>query len=344
MPQDRYLPSASPIATSFAVSAMNVSTDTEDDSVEEMATTPTARAHSVQAHAQTLSLPRSVSSQAVGKRPNLSHRISIASSLIPPSPSSASPYSRGRSAFASSLPSPGWAGPSRDYFQRESRADRDPTATAKVAPQNDFLANWESLQDLVMPAPEGARYHSRSPSARRRDQSPAVGSMPSQPLYGSLDTSTPGRDGTFGRAASRRIPRVPSVTETDEEGDEGEEDLTASYYSAILSSSPPTLDGFGATPSFGVVSEQMGPMPSPDRGSPAAATLPRIMATSGPGPRTDPPSGAPPATPATPSAAKKPGKLTVIFLFAADSRTALQVEPAGVHRAHTQVWSRVSHR
>lgn len=278
MPAARRSPSSSPHDASTDVSPipssvtfpMNVSGETENEPDDEVATTPTAPTHP---HPWA---PRSVSAQI--KRPRLAHRISVGSSLFAtPGPSSASPYGgRGRQFAPSSLPSSGWAGPQRDFLQ-----PRTPT----VPPQNDYLADWETLQDLVVPASDR---RSRSPS-RRRDHS--VGSLRSG--YRSL--GTPVRPG---RTASARIPRVPSVTETDED----EEEPGPSSYSAPLSTSPPTFDG---RPSLGAVGEQMEFLESPERPSILTmASPPRRIASPLPQSREEAPNGAPP-TPATPSAAPK---------------------------------------
>lgn len=296
---------ASPIP-SEAVSEMNISTTTgEDNGEEELSTTPTGPSYPIQARAS--AAPRSVSSQedGKGKRPRLAHRISVGSGPfgvnIPSGPSSASPYARRRPSFApASLPSQGWAG---DSIFNNVRSDASIAPT--VSPQHDYLANWESLQDLVMPTPEGSSRY-RSPSSRRRDPSPGVSSLRAKSAYGALGT-TPGR-GTFGRAAGRDINRVPSVTETDEE----DEEAGVSSYSAVLSSSPPNLDAFGAAPSFGTAGEQMA---SPDVERPSVCTPARPV-TPSPAPTSqgNPPGGATPSTPAAAGSAKKTG------MFHSDTR------------------------
>jgi hypothetical protein len=294
MPATRRSPTASPPGASTdvspipssAVSAMNVSSETENEADDEAATTPTAPSHPYPW------APRSASAQA--KRPTLSHRVSMGSSLFgTPGPSSASPYSgaRGRPFTPSSLPSPGWAGPQRDFLRPR---DQTREGTPTVPPQNDYLADWESLQDLVMPAPDR---RSRSPS-RRRDPSPAVGSLRSG--YGSL--GTPVRPG---RTASARMPRVPSVTETDEETEDEE---AQSSYSALLSTSPPALDGL---PSLGAVGEEMERMESPERPSAPTMAPPRV-ASPLPPPQEETPGGAPP-TPGTPTP-KKPRTSLLAYL------------------------------
>ncbi|BEJ17565.1 hypothetical protein CspHIS471_0609660 [Cutaneotrichosporon sp. HIS471] len=199
----------SPIPSS-TLSDMNVSTSTENDADDE-ATTPTAPSHP---HPWG---QRSVSAQV--KQPHLSHRISVGSSLRAiAGPSSASPYrGRGRPPAPSSLPSSGWAGPQRDFLRPHSDQTREasPAATT-VSPQNDYLPDWESLQDLVMPVQDDANH---TPS-RHRDSS--VGSRRSG--YGSLDTPVRAT-----RTVSSHLPRVPSVTETNEESDE---DVAQSSYFA----------------------------------------------------------------------------------------------------------------
>ncbi|BEI80670.1 hypothetical protein CcaverHIS002_0111990 [Cutaneotrichosporon cavernicola] len=204
----------SPIPSSI-LSDMNVSTSTENDAEDE-ATTPTATTHPPP-HPEPWGR-RSVSAQV--KRPHLSHRISVGSSLrATPGPSSASPYrGRGRPPAPSSLPSSGWAGPQRDLLRPHSGQTREASpAAATVSPQNDYLPDWESLQDLVMPAHDDANH---TPS-RHRDSS--VGSRRSG--YGSLDTPVRAT-----RTVSYHLPRVSSVTETNEESDE---DVAQSSYFAV---------------------------------------------------------------------------------------------------------------
>lgn len=290
---------ASPIP-SAAVSEMNISTTTDDHGDDELSTTPTGPSLPSQS-LHFAPAPRSVSSQedGKGKRPRLAHRLSVGSGLfgvnVPSGPSSASPYTRRRPSFApASLPSHGWAGD--NIFNTRGESSGAPT----VSPQHDYLANWESLHDLVMPTPEGSSRY-RSPTSRRRDPSPGVTSQRAQSAYGALG-ATPGR-GTFGRSGGRDINRVPSVTETDEEDDEA----GVSSYSAVLSSSPPILDGFGATPSFGTAGEQIG---SPETERPSVCTPAARPVTPSPGQATpNPPGATTPLTPAAGGAPKKTGML-----------------------------------
>lgn len=110
-------------------------------------------------------------------------------------------------------------------------------ATPLVDPQNDYLANWESLAHLIAPSPDTAGAGGRSPNR--------LATSPSSVLAGRGLRDMPSVS-TLGRTAARNIPG--SLPETDEER---EEDLT---FSAVLSSSPPAL---GSGLSFGEASDGM---------------------------------------------------------------------------------------
>lgn len=111
--------------------------------------------------------------------------------------------------------------------------------TPRVEPQNDYLANWESLADLIIPSPDPGPSGSAPRSPRRVQPSPAS-------IIGGRGLRGASSMLSIGRARARNIPG--QLPETDEE-DEG--DLT---FSGVLSSSPPAFD---ARPSLGEVGDAM---------------------------------------------------------------------------------------
>lgn len=120
--------------------------------------------------------------------------------------------------LASSLPTSGMYSPNHSAV---------PTPT--VAPENDYLANWETLAQLVLPADSDSR------SFRGRSHSP----------MSSRSATTPNR--TVGRAGATPMS-IQGVPETDESEDE-----EVSTFSALLSTSPSKLDS--VMPSMGQVDD-----------------------------------------------------------------------------------------
>ncbi|WOO77198.1 uncharacterized protein LOC62_01G000785 [Vanrija pseudolonga] len=181
------------------------------------------------------------------RRPALGHRGSDAS--LP----------RGNS-VAGSLPTSAFMGPRRQ------------AQGPSVDPQNDYLANWETLNDLIVNPGDSEV----SPSPVRGGK--AWGDTPSQRSLRSMITPT---RSAFGRP-------IPGVQEDDEA-----EERAESSFSAVLSTSPnPMGEEF---PSFGVAGDLIGEdrvaTPTPQRPTPTAAP-----------PRTPPPP--PPTTAPSPSVVK----------------------------------------
>lgn len=141
-----------------------------------------------------------------------------------------------------------------------------------VDPQNDYLANWETLNDLIVNPGDG---DAPSPVRGRK----AWGDTPSQRSLRSMITPT--------RSAFSHP--IPGVLE-----DEEAEEQAESSFSAVLSTSPNAMGE--EYPSFGLAGDLIGDgervaTPTPQRPTPTAAP-----------PRTPPPP--PPTTAPSPSVVK----------------------------------------
>lgn len=90
-----------------------------------------------------------------------------------------------------------------------------PSSRSRVQPQNDYLANWETLADLMIPTPQEAQS-----SMRKRDgSSPAAALRSSQPSRSTLRQSP--------------VLSVPNLADAA---------VSEPSMSGILSSSPPNMD------------------------------------------------------------------------------------------------------